>query len=190
MLAMSTIEEQATAYESSRQRIEALARSLNADQLSTVVPSCPLWTVGDVVGHLTGVWEDRRDGRMPSGTFSQWTAEQVVRHRDESLASVLNTWNVLGAETTEVSSSLASLTFDVVTHEHDLYQVLKVAGNRDTDSVRVGAERARGRMSSMLTGGAAPGVLATTEDGTNPCEGVGSPIKLETSRYSLKRLTT
>ena len=70
IFAMSTIEEQAAAYESSRSRIEQLARSLNADQLSWMVPCYPLWTVGDVVSHLTGVLEDRRDGRMPSGTFS------------------------------------------------------------------------------------------------------------------------
>jgi hypothetical protein len=77
-----------------------------------------------------------------------------------------------------------------VTHEHDLYQALGMKGDRSTDSVSVGAERAGERMKSMLTEGHAPGVLATTEQGVHLSAGAEAPIGLETSCYGLLRLVT
>jgi uncharacterized protein (TIGR03083 family) len=187
---MSTIEEQTAAYRTSHDRIETVVRSLDDERLATVVTCCPLWSVKDMVGHLTGVLEDRRDGNMPSGTFGEWTSAQVARHRDEPLESVLERWNEAMAANIEAPPSMSALSFDVVTHEFDIYQTLGLAGDRSTDSVRIGAERAFGRMSAMLSDAAAPGVRATTEDGTNVAEGGAPPIDLETSRYSFMRLTT
>jgi uncharacterized protein (TIGR03083 family) len=187
---MSTIEEQTDAYQASRERIEALVRSLRVDQLASVVTCCPLWSVKDLVGHLTGVLEDRRAGNLPTGSFARWTAAQVARHRDEPIGSILETWSGVASASVDAPPSMASLSFDAVTHEFDLYQALGVAGDRSTHSVRVGAERALGRMSAMLTEGAAPGVQVTTEDGTNLAEGGAAPLALETSRYSFMRMTT
>jgi uncharacterized protein (TIGR03083 family) len=188
--AVSTIEEQSNAYQASHERIDALVRSLNEEQLSTVVTCCPLWSVKDLIGHLTGVLEDRRASNLPTGSFSQWTAAQVARHRDESIGSILETWNEVMSASVDTPPTLASLSFDAVTHEFDLYQALGVAGDRSTRSVQIGAERALGRMSSMLTESAAPGVRVTTEDGTNVAEGGAPPVGLETSRYSFMRMTT
>ncbi len=42
----------------------------------------------------------------------------------------------------------------------------------------------------MLTDGAAPGVMVTTEDGTHLAEGAAPPLSLETSRYAFMRMTT
>jgi uncharacterized protein (TIGR03083 family) len=187
---MSTIEEQTEAYQASHRRIDALVRSLNDEQLATVVTCCTLWSVKDLVAHLTGVLEDRRAGNLPTGSFSEWTAAQVERHREEPIGSILETWNEFAAASVDAPPSMASLSFDAVTHEFDLYQALALAGDRSTDSVRIGAERALGRMSSMLQEGSAPGVRVTTEDGTNLAEGGAPPVGLETSRYSLMRMTT
>ncbi len=187
---MSSIEEQTDAYRTSHQRIMTLVRRLSDEQLATVVTCCPLWSVKDLIGHLTGVLEDRRDDNMPTGSFDDWTAAQVERHRDEPIESILAAWIEASATTVDKPPSMASLSFDAVTHEFDLYQALGVAGDRSTVSVRVGAERALGRMSSMLSDGAAPGVEVTTEDGMNLAEGVEAPITLETSRYAFMRMTT
>jgi uncharacterized protein (TIGR03083 family) len=187
---MSTIEEQTNAYRASHERIDAIVRRLNGEQFATVVTCCPLWTVKDLIGHLTGLLEDRRDGQMPSGSFDEWTAAQVARHRDEPIESILEKWAEASAQSIDAPPSMASLSFDAVTHEFDLYQALGIAGDRGTDSVRVGAERSLARMSSMLQGAAAPGVRVTTEDGSNLCEGVASPLDLETSRYTFMRMTT
>jgi uncharacterized protein (TIGR03083 family) len=187
---MSTAEEQIDAYRASHERIAALVRKLNGEQLTTVVTCCPLWSVKDLVGHLTGVLEDRRDGNLPTGSFDVWTAAQVARYRDEPLVAVLDTWSEVINDRAEGPPSMASLYFDAVTHEFDLYQALGVAGDRSSASVHLGAERSLGRMSSMLREGAAPGVQVTTEDGTNLAEGGADPITLDTSRYTLMRLTT
>lgn len=187
---MSTPEEHGDAYRASRERIDATVRGLDASQLATVVTCCPLWSVRDLIGHLTGVLEDRRDDNMPTGSFGEWTAAQVARHRDESVDSLLESWSGATAAAGGEPSLLASLSFDAVTHEFDLYQALGIAGDRSTQSVRIGAERSLGRLSSMLTAGSAPGVIVTTEDGTNLAEGAQSPLSLETSRYALMRMTT
>jgi uncharacterized protein (TIGR03083 family) len=188
--AMSTLEEQSEAYQASHKRIDALVRSLDDEQLAAVVTCCPLWSVKDLVGHLTGVLEDRQAGNMPTGSFSEWTAAQVARHRDEPIQLILERWDEVSALSVDAPPSMASLSFDAVAHEFDLYQALGVAGDRSTDSVRVGAERALGRMSAMLIEGSAPGVRVTTEDGTNLAEGAAEPVALETSRYSFMRMTT
>ena len=187
---MSTEEEQNDAYRASHERIVTLVRNLNDEQLATVVTCCPLWSVKDLIGHLTGVLEDRRDGNMPTGTFGEWTAAQVARHRDEPIESVLDTWAAVASASFDGPPSIASLSFDAVTHEFDLYQALGVAGDRSSASVRVGAERSLGRMSAMLSDGAAPGVQVTTEDGTHLAEGGADPITLDTSRYAFMRMTT
>jgi len=187
---MSTIEDETNAYHQSRQRIDALTRTLSAEQLNAVVPCCPLWSVRDVVGHLTGLLEDRRDANMSSGSFSEWTAAQVARQRDLSIENVLDKWNELATLEIDGPPSFGALSFDIATHEYDLYQALGIAADRATESVKIGAERARSRMSSMLSNGSSPGVLASTEDGTHLCEGSDSPIGLETSRYGFFRLTT
>lgn len=187
---MSTVEEQTNAYQTSHERIDALVRTLTSDQLAAVVTCCPLWSVKDLIGHLTGVLEDRRDGTMPTGSFSDWTAAQVARHRDEPIGSILESWRAAADLSIDAPPSMASLSFDVVTHEFDLYQALGIAGDRSSESVRVGAARALWRMSSMLKEGSAPGVNVTTEDGTHLAEGIASPLELETSRYALMRMTT
>jgi uncharacterized protein (TIGR03083 family) len=187
---MSSVEEQVDAYRASHERIAALVRTLNDEQLATVVTCCPLWSVKDLVGHLTGVLEDRRDANMPAGTFGEWTAAQVARHRDEPIGAVLERWAEVLSLSADGPPSMAALSFDAVTHEFDLYQALGVDGDRSSASVRIGAERALGRMGAMLVEGSAPGVLVTTEDGTNLAEGTADPITLDTSRYALMRMTT
>ena len=186
---MATIDEQADAYQSSRRRIVAFARDLDVVQLATTVTCCPQWTAKDLLGHLTGVLEDRGAGRLPSGGFEEWTATQVARHRDEAVVEILDRWESLSVERDDSRPSLAALSFDVVTHEHDLFQALGVDADRASESVLVGVQRAKERMSSMLAE-SSPGVIVTTEDGTETIGGALPPIGLRTSRFLLMRLVT
>lgn len=177
-------------YEASQRRIDDMTRSLDAEALVTVVPCCPAWTVKDLVGHLTGLLEDRRAGRTPTSGFADWTSAQVQRHRDEPMTAVLDEWRSLPVDLTDAPPSLSALAFDVVTHEHDLCQALGVPGDTATDSVRVGARRSAERMTSMLTSGGAPGVVVTTEDGDELMEGASAPIGLHTTNFEFMRLVT
>ena len=182
--------ELAASYAASQQRIDAMTRPLDDASLATVVPCCPAWTVKDLVGHLTGLLEDRLAARLPTGGFGDWTAAQVQRHQDQQVDAVLDTWHSLTVERSEAPPSLSALAFDAVTHEHDLCHALGVAGDTTTDSVRVGARRAAERMSSMLTSAGAPGVVVTTEDGDELVAGGTQPIGLGTSKFELMCLVT
>jgi uncharacterized protein (TIGR03083 family) len=102
----STYDDELGAYYSSRDRIVSLVRELDGAQLGTTVPCCPSWTVKDLVGHLTGVSEDRRAGRMPTGGFQEWTDEQVARHREEPMDRLLATWTALELEQSDAPPSL------------------------------------------------------------------------------------
>jgi uncharacterized protein (TIGR03083 family) len=187
---MVTMSEQHDAYVASRARVAEIARPLRADQLATNVPCCPRWSAKDLVGHLTGVLEDRADKRLPTSGFEEWTDEQVARHRDESIGYVVDTWLAQPVAVNDDVPSLAALSFDVVSHEHDLCHALGIAGDRTSDSVRVGSARAQERMSATLAAAGAPGVLLTIEDGEQLVEGATAPIRLSTTRYDLMRLVT
>lgn len=183
-------EEEITAYESSRARVVELVRKLDDAQLKTTVQCCPRWTVKDLVGHVAGVAEDRGTGRLPTGGFQQWTDEQVLRHREESLDELIASWTSLDLERSDDPPSLAAIAFDAVVHEHDLFQAVSSRFERDTDSVRVGAGRAAERMASVLSDGATPGVVLRTEDGERILEGNGALLGLATGRFELMCLVT
>ncbi len=85
---------------------------------------------------------------------------------------------------------MAALSFDVVSHEHDLCHAIGVTGDRDTDSVRVGASRAAMRAASSLDEAGASAVRVTTEQGEQLLGGGGDPIGLETTSFGLMRLVT
>jgi uncharacterized protein (TIGR03083 family) len=187
---MSTIDDQVTAYGASRARIDALVRDLDDDRLVTVVPCCPAWTVKDLVGHVTGVLEDRNEKRLPTGGFEGWTDAQVARHRDEPIAVVLDRWHALAVTPDDAVPSMAALSFDAVSHEHDLCQALGVTGHRESHSVRVGSDRARERMGSLLSQSDAPGVDLSVEDEEILLEGGATPIGLKTTHFELMRLVT
>ena len=53
-----------TLYRQARERVSALVGSLGPQQLEIPVPSCPGWTVHDVVSHLAGVANDVITGRL------------------------------------------------------------------------------------------------------------------------------
>lgn len=184
------LNEVAASYESSQLRIDAMTRSLDESALETVVPCCPAWTVKDLVGHLTGLLEDRNAENLPTGDFEQWTDAQVQRHRDQSVGDVLDAWRGQPVPLTDQPPSLLALAFDAVTHEHDLCHALGVAGDTTTDAVRIGATRAAERMGSMLVAGGAPGVVVTTDDDEQLIEGAAAPISLRASRFELMRLVT
>ncbi len=187
---MTSIDVQEAAYASSRARIDALTRDLDEATLATTVPCCPLWSVKDLVGHLTGVMEDRHNHNLPTGGFKDWTDAQVARHRGQPIEEVLEVWTSMPIEPQLEVPSISALAFDVVTHEHDLRHAIGAPGDHDSDSVRVGAARAAERMASTLDAGGAPGVRVTTEDGEQLIGTGASPIALTTTRYGLMRLVT
>ncbi len=182
-------EEEIAAYRASRERIQALAQDLDDAQLATVVPCCPKWTAKDLLGHLTGLLEDRVAGRLPTGgSMEDWTDAQVARHRGQSRDEVLAAWDALVLEPSDAPPSTLALAFDAVTHEHDLFFALGVRGDTESDSVRVGARRATERVASLLVEPDAPSLVLSTEDGERTMGGSGPTVRLDATRFELARL--
>jgi uncharacterized protein (TIGR03083 family) len=75
-------------------RVDGLARGL-ADP-SMPVPTCPGWTVHDVLAHLSGVVADVLAGNFAGIATEPWTLAQVEARRDASVEELLAEWE-LGA---------------------------------------------------------------------------------------------
>ena len=130
------------AYRSLRQRVIELARSIPDVDSRRVVPSCPDWSVADVLAHMVGVNEDILAGRMDGVTTDAWTRAQVDRHVGDSPARLAEIWDSIAVEfdvllphiPTPVNSQLV---MDAVTHEHDLRHALGSTDGRESDAVGV-----------------------------------------------------
>ena len=62
---------------------------------SAAVPSCPGWTVRDVLAHLVGLCEDWIDHRLAGYASASWAAQQVTRYEGYSLDDLLQQWRSL-----------------------------------------------------------------------------------------------
>jgi uncharacterized protein (TIGR03083 family) len=113
-------------YRDARLRITAL---VSDDVCDVPVPATPLWTVHDLVAHVTGVVADALAGNIEAAGTDPWTAAQVERGRDRSITEMLAEWSE-GAPTLEglLSSPAGEAIWrgvlDVCCHEADLLQAL------------------------------------------------------------------
>lgn len=93
----------ALAYQGTHAAILAILGTVAGDQLSTVVPACPEWTVRDLTAHMTGVAADTVEGRFPPinrhGTWAErqtvvdaHTARQVASRQTMTMAELLGEW--------------------------------------------------------------------------------------------------
>src|SRR5437763_7932093 len=79
-------------YAAARERVSALVTDLADGQLSTSVPSCPGWTVHDVVAHLAGTVADVQAGRLDGVGSDPWTAAQVEARRATPVDEIVEEW--------------------------------------------------------------------------------------------------
>jgi uncharacterized protein (TIGR03083 family) len=109
---------------------------------SAPVPTCPGWSVADVIAHLTGVCADILAGNMAGVASVPWTGAQVTARRDRSLDDLLAEWSVVGPQVESVAEhfpapSGAQWVADQVTHEHDIRTALDLPDARDSAGVEI-----------------------------------------------------
>ena len=114
--------EYATAWVASRDRVIAALSQVSPDALNSYAPLCPEWRVRDIAGHLVGISQDIAAGNFP-GDLDEWAAGQVARNFDAPLDALLGEWPTLGLENV-VSKDLAIVLYDQVTHECDILHAL------------------------------------------------------------------
>ena len=129
----------AAAYAGCRERIISLLHDQPDD--CAPVPTCPAWTVHDVVAHLAGAVDDVLAGRLDGLASDEWTAAQVDARRDKPLPWIIFEW-VANAPRFEpildvVGDAGQQGVADIVSHEHDIRLALGAPGARDSDGVRI-----------------------------------------------------
>lgn len=185
-------------YASCRARVRSLLPDLDAGA-TTVVPSCPAWTVQNLCAHLAGVPAAivARDN-PPPGDNQAWVDAQVASRADRTVADLLDEWDEVGprfeATMRKLPRAFGGLVYDAVAHEHDLRGAVGRPGARDSDgvqaSVEVLVEMVRGDLAAH---GPVPGALRLTAGGhtwdlgTGPGSG-GPELAIETSPFELMRL--
>jgi uncharacterized protein (TIGR03083 family) len=133
----------AALYLQAQQSFAATFRSLSADERALEVPSCPGWTVRDVLSHVAGVTDDLVHGRTDGVATDRWTAAQVARWRDVDAEELLAQWD---AQTPAFAQAIEAIgerrpPIDCHAHEHDVRGAVKRPGNRDSAIVEQTAER-------------------------------------------------
>jgi uncharacterized protein (TIGR03083 family) len=130
------------AYAGCRARITELVGGLDRERASTMVPTCPDWSVHDVVAHLAGGVEDAMTGRLEGLGTERWTAAQVEARRDTPTPQILQDWNGRAPVFEKFLDPAGDLgrqaVADIVSHEHDIRTALFAPGARDSDAVRIG----------------------------------------------------
>ena len=79
-------------YRAERRELLDLVRPLAEDELATVVPATPAWTVKDVVAHLVGITSDLNALRFDAPDPDTWTARQVASRRAATVAELEAEW--------------------------------------------------------------------------------------------------
>jgi uncharacterized protein (TIGR03083 family) len=135
----------AKVYAEGRGRITELVAGLSDDEAAAKVPTCPEWTVHDVVAHLTGVCADVLAGNLGDVATDPWTAAQVDTRRDKSMKELVDEWSELAPQVEAFAGSFPGRAgdqwvTDLTTHEHDIRGALGRPGARDSDGVAVGVD--------------------------------------------------
>ena len=133
--------EVADAYAGCRQRIDEVVRSIGDEAAATPVPTCPGWSVKDVVAHVTGVVDDALAGRLDGVATDPWTAAQVEARRERSVSEILDEWNEKAPAFEQLLDVIGDpgrqAVFDTVTHEHDIRTAAGVGGGRESDALAI-----------------------------------------------------
>lgn len=127
-------------YRDGRSRALELGRALTGQQGALGVPATPEWSVKDNFAHMAGVADDILNGRLEGVTSDPWTAAQVEKRRDLSLAQVLDELEALGPAMDTLLESLGEavdprLFMDQWTHEQDVRGAVGVPGGVDAEVV-------------------------------------------------------
>ncbi len=141
-------EEIAGLYAVTRDSLLVQLRPLPAEQAEMIVPSCPEWTVKDVVAHVAGLVSDVIAAVPPPLGSDENTSRQVDERATMTLGEICDEWQ---ANTEAFSPLLVTddrrargITADLVVHVHDLAETI--------DSIAVPSQRATRAAARLYSG--------------------------------------
>jgi uncharacterized protein (TIGR03083 family) len=178
-------------YAASRHRITDLIMTAPPERIDQQCPSTPDWTVHHLVAHLRGVTEDVRLGNVAAAGTDPWTADQVRRHGNTDIKTLLVEWSDDAPVLESFLSSphgeaAARALFDVHVHEADLRGAL----DRVVDLPGVFGDWAIGPMTEHFVSGSTAAGLPPIRIQTDEGDEIGpadADVVLRISRYELFR---
>lgn len=108
-------------------------RDFSDDDWATHVPCTPEWNARQLLSHVTGLPDDILKGRVEGAATDPWTASQVERNAEFSVAELLERFEQQAPEVGRILEAIGESRppFDCHTHEHDLRHAFGRPGNRD-----------------------------------------------------------
>lgn len=152
----------AQAYAVTSKEIADIVSNLSEEDLARPVPATPLWSIGEVIAHMTGVAECVAAGDFPKEFFMAIGSEQGIAHLDEwterhvelrrgvPLHQLLDRWE---SGRTAITPMLRGdepwpgdvmpfagyvLVTDVAVHQQDINGALGIVKDRDGEQIRIG----------------------------------------------------
>ncbi|MEA2497748.1 MAG: hypothetical protein QOH26_153 [Actinomycetota bacterium] len=176
----------AEAYERVYRRVLPL---LNANTAGAEVPTCPGWTVKDVVAHLAGLFTAYRSGDPKEAFSPDWGDREVNARRDHSLDEDIAEWGRLLKDPGDLfESHLAPVAVsDVLAHEQDIRTALQEPGARDDENIVPAVEMGLAFVEKKAEAAGLPALKVITGE-IDRQVGEGDPVAtLRTSSYELFR---
>jgi uncharacterized protein (TIGR03083 family) len=173
-------------YEAARKRVAELARKGEPD---TPVPTCPGWTVKDVVAHLSGSLSAYITGGLGGASSPSWGDKQVKERRDLSVEECLAEWEKSAQDAAALFESRRGpvAVADVLAHEQDIRTALDRPGHRDGEGVLASVDLALGFIDQKMRASELPALRIETEDIDKEI-GAGKPTgTLRTTTFELWR---
>jgi len=132
-------------YAEGRERIVGMVTGLSPRQAATPVPTCPEWSVADVLAHLTGICADVLAGNTDGVATDPWTEAQVTARRGRGIDELVAEWSETAPQVEALSEAFppelgAQWITDLTTHEHDIRTAIDQPGARDSAGVATGLD--------------------------------------------------
>jgi uncharacterized protein (TIGR03083 family) len=152
-------------YRSSHVRVCERVSALGPPQLAATVPATPLWTVADLVAHLTGVASDARFGHLNrEGAGSpEWAAEQIAHRAGRPIAEVLEEWRECVAKLDPPYDE--RIVRDLLIHEADLSGAVGEADAPPPEAVSWMLDFALSDLTRRIDEAGLDGLVVSTDDG-------------------------
>jgi uncharacterized protein (TIGR03083 family) len=101
------------------------------------VPTCPGWTVKDVIAHLAGFFTAYRSGNPREAFGPEWGDREVKAREGRSLQECLTEWRDLVTQPGDVFESRFGpvAVADVLAHEQDIRTAVHKPGARDDENI-------------------------------------------------------
>jgi uncharacterized protein (TIGR03083 family) len=176
----------AEAYERAHSRVVTLVD----EQVANVdVPTCPGWTVRDVVAHLAGFFSAYRLGDPKEAFGPDWGEREVKARQDRSLDECLSEWEESLADPGDLfESHLGPVAVsDVLAHEQDIRTALDKPGARGDENIVPAIEMALSWLDKKVESEGLAAFRVVTPDVAHTV-GQGEPAAtLQTSTFELFR---